>query len=76
MSGDTSGSKEISLKVTGMTCMMCVKHVTEALENVPGVTRAEVTLSPPRALVRYDPARASAGAMIAAVRTAGYDAST
>jgi copper chaperone CopZ len=75
MSGDMTGGKEISLMVTGMTCMMCVKHVTKALEEVPGVSRAEVTLAPPRALVRYDPARTSAEAMIAAVRSAGYDAS-
>lgn len=75
MSGDTIGGKEISLKVAGMTCTMCVKHVTKALERIPGVSRVEVTLSPPRALVRYDPATTSAETMIAAVRAAGYEAS-
>jgi copper chaperone CopZ len=74
MSGDTTGGREVSLGVTGMTCMMCVKHVTKALENLPGVSRVEVTLAPPRALVRHDPAIASVEAMIEAIRKAGYDA--
>ena len=35
----------IELKVEGMTCMHCVKAVTEALASVPGVTGApEVSL--------------------------------
>ena len=28
---------ETTLKVDGMTCEMCMKHVTSALQNVPGV---------------------------------------
>ncbi len=74
MTDNPSGGKEIALEVAGMSCMMCVKHVTRALQEVPGVSRADVTLSPPRAVVRYDPSMAGPDAMIAAIRKAGYDA--
>jgi copper chaperone CopZ len=74
MSDESSGGREIPLQVTGMTCMMCVKHVTRALEKVPGISRVEVTLTPPRAVIRYDPAKVSPDAMIETVRAAGYDA--
>lgn len=35
----------IDLGVGGMTCDDCVVHVTEALESVPGVEKAEVDLA-------------------------------
>jgi copper chaperone CopZ len=74
MSDEMAGGSEIALQVTGMSCMNCVKHVTRALESVPGVTRVEVTLAPPRALVRYDPETAGPDALLEAVRAAGCDA--
>src|SRR4051812_6089560 len=37
--------------VIGMHCQSCVGKVTDALENVEGVTAANVTLDPPRARV-------------------------
>ncbi len=74
MSDILSGGTEIPLEVIGMTCTMCVRHVTAALQKVPGVFRADVTLTPPRAVVRYDPGVAGPDAMIAAIRQAGYDA--
>lgn len=33
------------LNIGGMTCANCVRHVTEALLEVPGVRSAEVDLS-------------------------------
>ena len=32
------------LKITGMTCQMCARHVREAIESVPGVGAARVDL--------------------------------
>lgn len=60
-----------ALKVDGMTCNNCVKHVTQALMAVPGVTRATVALESGSAAVEGD---ASLEALIAAVREEGYDA--
>ena len=34
----------IDLAVSGMTCSMCVAHVTEALNGVAGVSAVEVSL--------------------------------
>lgn len=44
----------VELQVQGMTCGTCVKHVTKALQSVPGVSRVEVDLANGRALVEGD----------------------
>lgn len=35
-----------TLKINGMTCGNCVKHVTEELTALPGVTEVTVSLAP------------------------------
>ena len=59
------------LKVTGMTCLHCVGAVKKALEALPGVDSAEVSLEQAQALVSGD---ADVTAMVAAVKEAGYSA--
>lgn len=61
------------LKVTGMTCGMCVQHVTQALQSVAGVNQATVDLTAGNASVQHD-ATAQPQAMIEAVSEAGYKA--
>ena len=63
----------INLDIKGMTCSGCVNSVTRVLEAVPGVTTAEVTLTPGSARVQFDPALANAAQLKAAVEEAGYD---
>lgn len=43
--------KKETLKVTGMSCRNCVRHVREALLSVPGVEKAEVDLQSGNAVV-------------------------
>jgi len=62
---------DIRLKITGMTCEHCVRATTTALEGVPGVEGADVTLTPGGAVVHGQPDPA---ALIAAVREEGYEA--
>ena len=62
---------ETKLEVTGMTCMHCVGAVTKALQQVPGVESAEVSLEANQAVVTGD---ADAQALIAAVKEEGYGA--
>lgn len=62
---------ETKLKVTGMTCMHCVGAVTKALENVPGVEKAEVSLQPGQAKVTGNVETAS---LLEAVKEEGYEA--
>src|SRR3972149_5926267 len=69
---ETQEKKRIALPITGMTCVSCVAHVTQALEEVPGVTSAQVNLASEQAAVEYDPSRTSPREMEKAVREIGY----
>jgi copper chaperone len=63
----------VELKIEGMSCMHCVKTVTEALGEVEGVeAEPRVMLDSGVALVEGN---ASPEALIAAVKAAGYEAS-
>ncbi|AVJ16582.1 cation transporter [Serratia sp. JUb9] len=57
------------LTLQGLTCSHCVGHTRKALEAVPGVTAADVTLE--QAKVTGD---AAPQALIGAVEQAGYHA--
>jgi copper chaperone len=58
------------LLIEGMSCGHCVKHVTEALTELNGVTNVKVDLASKSALVEGD---ASDADIKAAVEDAGYD---
>jgi copper chaperone CopZ len=60
------------LKIEGMSCDHCVKHVKEALEGTAGVSSAAVSLKDGRAEVEHG-AEATAEALKAAVIEAGYE---
>jgi copper chaperone CopZ len=64
----------IELDVQGMTCGSCVKHVTQALQAVPGVTQVDVDLANGRARVEGD-LQAGGAPLIAALGHADYMAS-
>lgn len=68
-----SKKETVTLAVQGMHCEKCVARVTEALEDVEGVTGAHVSLEENAATVEghgFDTA-----ALIAAVKGAGFEAS-
>lgn len=72
-----SGSGEISIPVTGMTCASCVAHVGNALRSVEGVEAAEVSLAAESANIRLNSADgANTADLLDAVRGAGYGVST
>ncbi|MCW5935080.1 MAG: heavy-metal-associated domain-containing protein [Fimbriimonadia bacterium] len=66
-------TQTITLKIGGMECGGCVKSVQNALSNVPGVLKVEVSLDKATATlqaaetVRMEP-------LIEAVTEAGFDA--
>jgi copper chaperone len=65
-------SQTLELTVTGMTCDHCVRSVTNALQDVEGVTSATVDLAGKSAKVegdKLDPAK-----LIAAIEEEGYEA--
>ena len=64
------------LAITGMTCGNCARHVTEAIQSVPGVRSAEVRLEANQATVRWVAgAERDVPAVIRAIEEAGYGAS-
>src|SRR5687768_6372265 len=72
VSGETAVSE---FAVGGMNCNNCARHVTEAIQGVPGVTRVDVRLEEGRATVRWQPgAVAQVENVVRAVKDAGYEA--
>jgi Cu+-exporting ATPase len=67
-------TETIQLPVLGMTCASCQHHVETALSAAAGVESARVDLMGNRASVVFDPARTTPANLIAAIRSAGYDA--
>lgn len=68
--GGTTMKKE--LMIEGMMCQNCVKHVTHALEGIPGVTDVQVSLENKKATVNV-PESVTDEALKAAVTEAGYE---
>jgi len=65
----------VALGITGMTCGHCVAAVKKTLAAVPGVEAVEVTLSPPRAVVAFDPSRTTVEMLLKATAEEGYTSS-
>lgn len=66
--------KDLSLEVSGMKCAGCAGSVASALQGVPGVRRADVSLEESKArLVVEDDVRNED--LVRAVEKAGYGAS-
>ena len=75
--GDTANGEFLvsQFAVSGMNCNNCARHVSEAIQSVPGVVRADVQLEEGRATVHGDPgAGLNTDEVIRAVKAAGYGA--
>ncbi|TET01963.1 MAG: copper-translocating P-type ATPase [Hadesarchaea archaeon] len=68
-------TREISLKITGMTCAACAAKVEKALSSLKGVKRASVNLATEKATVEYIPKIATLMDLRTAVQDAGYGVS-
>jgi copper chaperone CopZ len=68
-----SPAMKIHLKIDGMTCQNCVRHVRGALQKVAGVESAEVDLDQGAASVQTGDGTVTAE-LIQAVQQAGYKA--
>lgn len=65
----------VRLKVGGMTCQNCVRHVREALQAAEGVRSVDINLARGEASVLVkDATGATPGRLAQAVRSAGFDA--
>ncbi|MFN7141704.1 MAG: heavy metal translocating P-type ATPase, partial [Limisphaerales bacterium] len=74
-SKDTPATSRITeLQVDGMTCSNCARHVTEALQSLPEVASAGVSLESGRATVRWRTDAINLDGAIAALKADGYEA--
>ncbi|XP_021730778.1 copper-transporting ATPase RAN1-like isoform X1 [Chenopodium quinoa] len=61
--------------IRGMTCAACVNSVESILRELPGVTRAVVSLTTSLGEVEYDPSVVSKDGIVNAIEDAGFEAS-
>ena len=66
--------EEVVIQIEGMTCSACATGVAASLRRVEGVIEAEVSIEPPEAHIRFDPAETSAEALVEAIEDLGYEA--
>ncbi len=75
MAATPSTDRTTELAVTGMSCNNCARHVTEALQSVPGVAAVDVRLEEGRATIRWQPdSHPTSDLLVEAVTKAGYQA--
>ena len=64
--------KKTKLRIDGMSCQHCVKTVTDALTELPGVRRAKVNLRKAEAVVHFDASRVTPANLTGAITAAGF----
>jgi Cu+-exporting ATPase len=64
----------VELSINGMNCASCVGRVEKALKGAPGVLDASVNLATHRATVQVLDASDTVPALVASVKSAGYEA--
>ena len=60
-------------QIDGMTCSNCARHVTDAIQSIPGVRNAAVSLKNKNAIVRWNSTE-NIPAVLRAVKAAGFEA--
>jgi copper chaperone len=63
------------LRVDGMTCENCVRHVREALEKIEGVDRVDLDLATGQAVVEHEDA-VPPEKLVLAIEDEGYTATS
>lgn len=69
-----AGLKRAVIPVEGMSCATCEIAVRAALNRVPGVKSAQVSVAAKSATVEYDPNQATLQQLIEAINATGYRA--
>ena len=72
---EATATLDVKLSVKGMSCSSCVTKVQTALQGVPGVKKAEVSLEKNEALVTYEKGKTTPEALAKAVEKAGFKCS-
>ena len=72
MSMNQDKISKVSIKISGMTCAMCVDTIEKALAKIKGVKNVTMNLGNETALVEYDKNATSIAELHKAVEDAGY----
>lgn len=67
-------TRQVTLRIDGMSCGSCAAAVKVGLERLDGVREARVSFGEKRARVVYDPRQVTPRRMIAAIEDLGYRA--
>ena len=62
-----------TIKIDGMTCMVCVNSVKNVLEEISGVDHVEVSLEKAQAIVQYDAGKTNGDQFKEVIEDAGFD---
>lgn len=66
--------EKLTLRISGMTCAMCVQAIEQTLKSLPGVSAASVNLGTGQAHLAFYPDIQTVDSIRQAVRDAGYQA--
>lgn len=67
-------TKTVTLKITGMTCGGCAKHIHSALSKKDGIIENEVKYPDGVAVIKYDPKKITVSDIIKTIEKSGYKA--
>ncbi|WP_018624873.1 mercury resistance system periplasmic binding protein MerP [Kangiella aquimarina] len=70
--GAFAKQQTVMLEVPTMTCVICPITVEKALQQVEGVTKAEVTFEDKLAVVTFDDEKTTVEKLTEATKNAGY----
>lgn len=65
-------SNSATIAIEGMTCASCASHIAEMLQNLEGVTFAEVSYEKKHASVKFDPTLITTAAMESEISKLGF----
>ena len=67
-------TEKVTLKISGMTCSGCAKHIHKALTELKGIVDNEVRYPGDIAVVTYQPGEIKVEEIIRAIEKSGYKA--
>jgi Cu+-exporting ATPase len=65
-------TEKTDLKITGMTCAMCVQTIESKLKSTPGVENATVNLATEKGMAEYDPSVTTPEEIVKSIEEVGY----
>ena len=67
--------RKTQLDIRGMSCANCSQTITDAVQDLDGVSKASINYATDEGTIEYDPETTSLSNIYAAVDDAGYEAS-